>query len=297
MELLKPNLISGEILTLIEDAKEKIVLVSPYVKISKWFRLVNKIKNALERGVDIEIYVRAGEKDSIREVEALGLKPIEVKNLHCKFYYNEKYGVVTSLNLLLSSEINSLEMAYKTVKKWEYKELCTYRDNYVCCFDKEQEIEKEVVVSIDDNQSIDKGERVQILGNDWKYVVCSKIKFFIYRNASISKGENGSLFISAGNRYELSILKNENYSLCISGIISGKEYDKAINKEREFEKETGMSVSVFEGGNGKYASIDGELKRHISTNNLDGMETKEFMYIVDCIVKFVKSVDDFKRMN
>lgn len=44
MKLIKPSSVSGEIMTLIEEADEKVILVSPYCKVKKWYKLLNKIK-------------------------------------------------------------------------------------------------------------------------------------------------------------------------------------------------------------------------------------------------------------
>ena len=39
MKLIKPSQISGEIMTLIEEADKKLIIVSPYCKFSDWKKL------------------------------------------------------------------------------------------------------------------------------------------------------------------------------------------------------------------------------------------------------------------
>ena len=55
----------------------------------------------------------------------------KIPHLHSKFYLNEKYGIVTSMNLLLSSEINSLEIGYVTETWMEYNDLSGFYYRYI----------------------------------------------------------------------------------------------------------------------------------------------------------------------
>ena len=131
MKLIKPSQISGEILTLFEEADNKVIIVSPYCKISKWYKLLAKLKSLIERNIEVEFYVREGEYETIQEIEQVGIKPICIKNLHCKIYMNEKEAIISSMNLLLSSEMNSLDIAYKTTTKEEYNELIDFYNRYI----------------------------------------------------------------------------------------------------------------------------------------------------------------------
>ena len=56
---------------------------------------------------------------------------MKIPHLHSKLYMNEKSGIVTSMNCLLSSEINSLEIGYSTETPQEYKELLHYYQRYI----------------------------------------------------------------------------------------------------------------------------------------------------------------------
>jgi len=75
-------------MTLIEEADEKLILVSPYCRISRWYNLLNKIEAFKKRKINVEFYVREGERESIAEVRAVGIIPIEVPFLHAKLYLN-----------------------------------------------------------------------------------------------------------------------------------------------------------------------------------------------------------------
>lgn len=190
MKLIKPSQISGEILTLFEEADEKMIIVSPYCKIQKWYKLLNKLKSLKERKIDIEFYVRAGELATIEEIEQVGIEPICIKNLHCKMYLNEKEAIVSSMNLLLSSETNSLEIAYKTTTQEEYSELVDFYNRYI----KQKEKEKK-----------------QIL-HDKNYLIDSISDSF--EQIRISENENGLVLKTRRNTYSCFIWnkgkKNQN---------------------------------------------------------------------------------------
>lgn len=299
MELLKPNLISGEILTLIEEAKERIVLVSPYVKISKWFRLVNKIKGAQERGVEIDIYVREGETETIKEVEQLGITPHQVKNLHSKFYYNEKYGVVTSLNLLLSSEINSLEIAYKTSTRREYRELCDFREMYLVTQDEKEQKAKEQDEKIrreEEEKKKAEQEKSQTIvrsNTNWKEKICRELTESLAWNVNIYYDVDRYV-LQTGNRYEFGICSNNSFRLNISGILTAKEFSKAANRESLFSKDTGLNINFFRGGNRSYDTVWGEFERNLSSTSINKLTDTEIKGVMNSIVSFVQRIEKFK---
>lgn len=111
MKIIEPYQIAGEILNLINRAEKFLFLVSPYVDFKNWEAIKKEIVNAQKRGVEITFYVRS-EPDNYKsweQVEQLGMNPQLVKNLHAKLYYNEKTGIVTSMNLLVSSNLNAIE--------------------------------------------------------------------------------------------------------------------------------------------------------------------------------------------
>lgn len=91
----------------ITAARERLVLVSPYLKISKlvWRALAD----AGHRGVQITVVTREDANNHGAEEELLklpGVSVFRVERLHAKCYYNEHTLVLTSLNLLEASEQN-----------------------------------------------------------------------------------------------------------------------------------------------------------------------------------------------
>lgn len=96
---------------IIEEAEEKLVLVSPYVQFSPTF--LERLKGAERRGVKITLIygkeeLKTGERDKLNDVRRLSLR--FYPNLHAKCYYNEKQMIITSMNLYDFSERTNREM-------------------------------------------------------------------------------------------------------------------------------------------------------------------------------------------
>jgi hypothetical protein len=133
MRLLHPPQVSGEIMNLLDKARHHVVIVSPYNKIKNWLKLAPYLRRLRERGLPIEYYVRKEDTrpTGVQEVREAGFDPIEIEGLHCKFYLNEAYGIVTSMNLLISSDVNSLEIGYVTETAQEYEDLVRFLDENI----------------------------------------------------------------------------------------------------------------------------------------------------------------------
>ena len=103
---------------IIVESKKKLVLVSPYIKITKTF--LERLKDASDRKVQIIIIygkteLNNTEKKQLDSIAALKLYYID--NLHAKCYFNEKEMVITSMNLYEFSERNNREMGIFVTKK------------------------------------------------------------------------------------------------------------------------------------------------------------------------------------
>lgn len=131
MELIQPAEISGKIMTLIDQAKEEIIIVSPYNKFTYWKKLTQRIDKAKQRGVKIKWYIRKNVDNNVEQIRQIGIEPIEIENLHCKLYLNEQHAVVTSMNLHEYSDTSSIDIGYLITEEDKYKELTDFIDVYV----------------------------------------------------------------------------------------------------------------------------------------------------------------------
>ncbi len=131
MELIQPAEISGKIMTIIDQAKEYIIIVSPYNKISNWDKLLKRLDQAKQNGIKIEWFIRKGVEGNDNEIRRLGIIPIEVENLHSKIYLNERNAIVTSMNLHFYSDNNSIDIGYEIKEKDKHFEILEFIDNYI----------------------------------------------------------------------------------------------------------------------------------------------------------------------
>jgi phosphatidylserine/phosphatidylglycerophosphate/cardiolipin synthase-like enzyme len=110
-EFLTTNGTSYNIENIIIDAKAKLILVSPYLQISKTF--YERLKDASSKGVAIKIIygkdeLKPNERNSLADLKNVELFYFE--NLHAKCYFNENKMVITSMNMYEFSEKNNREM-------------------------------------------------------------------------------------------------------------------------------------------------------------------------------------------
>lgn len=274
MQLIKPSQISGEIMTLLEEADQKIILVSPYFKISKWYKLLNRLDTIKTRNLDVEIYVREGEYESIEEVIKIGVQPRTIPNLHTKLYLNEKDGIVSSMNLLLSSDTNSLDIALKTENKQEYDDLLGYYIRYI----------QNVATNISQC-----GEAQ----SSWREALDKGLIETLGRNVYINEYE-GKLVINTSNEYEVFIANGRSNDLRISGILSSKEFDYT-NRNKGLFQSSKMEIELAKGRNGYNDMIWGTIKGFKSWS-INDLKTGEDQTIVDAVIKFVAGIEQLKKM-
>jgi hypothetical protein len=103
--------ISYNIEKIIIEAKTKLVLVSPYLQISK--TLYERLKDSSGRNVNIRIIfgkdeLKPNERNSLAELKNVEL--FYFQNLHAKCYFNENSMVITSMNMYEFSEKTNREM-------------------------------------------------------------------------------------------------------------------------------------------------------------------------------------------
>jgi phosphatidylserine/phosphatidylglycerophosphate/cardiolipin synthase-like enzyme len=103
--------VSYHLQQLINKANEKLILLSPYLKLNE------RVKQALiERDtfkIDIRIVYGKSELQPEESEWIRGVKSVRLsfsKNLHAKCYLNEREAIVTSMNLYEFSQVNNAEM-------------------------------------------------------------------------------------------------------------------------------------------------------------------------------------------
>lgn len=113
---------------LIKTARDRLILVSPFLKLNDRIKELLADKNRLK--IDVRIVYGKSElqPDEIRWLNDLTyIRTSFCKNLHAKCYLNEELCIVTSLNLYEFSQVNNNEMGV-LIRRSEDAEL--YRDAY-----------------------------------------------------------------------------------------------------------------------------------------------------------------------
>lgn len=275
MKFLKPNSVSGEIMNLLDEANEKVIIVSPYCKFDKWYKLVKKLKDLQSRNIEIEFYIRENEPDTLEQVLQIGIVPICIPNLHAKAYLNEKTAIVTSMNLLLSSEINSLDLGYMTSTEEEYLELINFYETY---------LKRDLISSnIKKKNNDDWKDRLLILLSD-KF---KKIQAF--------EDEQKIFFKTSSNNYEVFISNDyQRNTLRMTGIISGSEYEYANTIADELDKNN-LVFEVMKGRNRHYDSIWATLDINLKASNINDLNNIESGTVVTAVVDYISQVEEIKE--
>ncbi|HEY8219570.1 MAG TPA: phospholipase D family protein [Methylobacter sp.] len=113
---------------LIKNAKDRLILISPFLKLNDRMKELLADKNRLK--IDVRIVYG---KSELQPEEINWLKELTYirtsfcKNLHAKCYLNEELCIITSLNLYEFSQINNNEMGV-LIQRSEDAEL--YKDAY-----------------------------------------------------------------------------------------------------------------------------------------------------------------------
>jgi hypothetical protein len=275
MQLIKPKQISGEIMTLFEEAEERVIIVSPYYKIAKWYKLLNCFEDLRRRNIDVEFYVREKEWESINELQAIGVNPACIPNLHTKLYMNEKTGIVSSMNMLLSSDTNSLDIALKTKTDQEYQELFDYYKRYIRG--------SATTNATENNQG----------SYDWFMDLDFRLSEVLGSRVNLSF-QDEKLQITGRNKYEAFICNGKSNDLRISGILSNKEFLYVQNNSGLFSGKR-MSMELIAGSRGYYDTIWGTVKNY-KTYSLQDIRQDEEQDIVEIITKFVSAIEQLKTI-
>ncbi|NHB56909.1 phospholipase D family protein [Acinetobacter shaoyimingii] len=113
---------------LIKNAKERLILISPYLRLNDRIKELLEDKNRLK--IDIRIVYGKSDlhPDEIKWMQKLDYVRLSFcKNLHAKCYMNEAECIISSLNLYEFSQVNNNEMGI-SVRKYEDDDV--FKDAY-----------------------------------------------------------------------------------------------------------------------------------------------------------------------
>ena len=119
--------VSNELAQIIKGAKEKLILIGPYLQIGDRFR--EFLEEQDRQKIDIRIIYGKSELQPQEKNWLKSLKSVRTsicKNLHAKCYLNEKEALITSMNFYEFSQMNNNEMGiviYKAEDPQLYNEI------------------------------------------------------------------------------------------------------------------------------------------------------------------------------
>ncbi len=103
--------VSNELAQIIKGAKEKLIIISPYLQISDRFKEMLEDQDRMK--LDIRIIYGKSELQPQENNWLKSLKSVRTsicKNLHAKCYLNEKEALLSSMNFYEFSQMNNNEM-------------------------------------------------------------------------------------------------------------------------------------------------------------------------------------------
>lgn len=287
MKLIKPSEISSKVMTLIEESDKFVVLVSPYVKIQKWYKLVKKLDALQTRKIPFQFIIRddRGNQNSFNELDALKYSYKAIPDLHTKLYINENYAIVSSMNLLLSSEINSLEIGYRTETQEEYKELIDYCERYL---------------NVDFSPKKSKQAQLQDSkipkGVDWRDYILNILSQMTNGYLNSSMEDKAFIINYKNNRYTCFVANvgGKNY-LRINAILSGAEYE-VLSQRNGFDfSNPKLRPEIYNKRPGEYDMLWATLDHPLMTSNLEYTYRNDYDTITEGILDFVSRVAEFKE--
>ena len=282
VKLINPSAISARILTLLDESDERVIIVSPYMKISKWYKFVNKVNKLKTTRILTEIYIRDDPDNTAtyHDLDQLALPYKKIPHLHCKLYLNERYGIVTSMNLLLSSEINSLEIGYATETWTEYNDLLRFYHRYIhigepvhCDTIAGQQAAdlKEIMQSI-------REELKRTAKNAWPWLAENTLHISTGRNNYSVSIKDGHLRITARLRMAL---RTRQRSIQRSSLIAKKIGDL-----------TAMKVEIHPGPMPDILQLSGQAQHILKSTCITGILEAEAAYIMESVRRFIDATDD-----
>lgn len=274
MQLIKPKQISGEIMTLIEEADKKMIFVSPYYNITNWDKLLNPLEKLKKRKIEVEFFVREGEAKSIAEVRGVGFNAIPIKNLHTKLYLNEKEAIISSMNLNLSSDNQSLDIALKTENKEEYDQVVEYYERY---------IKREA--------SQQPSTPVRTYHN-WKEELERRLEESLNRNVNI-RSYDDCIKIYTSNQYEVFVTNERRNVLTVSGILSYNEFQFLYSNRNSFLGSK-MEIEIREGNGRHYSTVWGRID-NFKSRYIQSVYKNEEEQLIEVVFDFITRVEEIKR--
>lgn len=125
MKITRTEQDAAGVISLIRNAKEYVVIVSPFSELAGWDELKDTL-NERSRDIRIEFYVRQGQGRN--GIEGIYVNLFEVPLLHAKMIFSESGAMISSGNLHSRPDINC---TFLLDKKEEYRSVVGFFEAYI----------------------------------------------------------------------------------------------------------------------------------------------------------------------
>lgn len=283
MNIIPPHKISTEILDIIYEAREYVILVSPYVNLKNWDRLSVELQNAQKRGVRIDFFVRNEPENakSWEQLAQIGIKARLVSNLHAKFYFNEKFGLISSMNLLSSSNSNSIEIATKLTEEQELGELKRFVKDFI---------------GINEINSLPSEDDLYLSKEKFTIVLQNFIGDNLKTHTNIYYKQGTFCINALNNQFYLDINKVDNL-IAITAVVAGKEADFFEKQKSQYFKSKYFDYTLQRGSGNSYDTIAAFSKKRLSNSYLNNLRVNEKKELICEITEFLYCIKELKNAS
>ncbi|MBX0333428.1 hypothetical protein K3G39_09275 [Pontibacter sp. HSC-14F20] len=291
MKFIPPLEIASKIMTLIEDANEYLVVVSPYVNLKNWEKMKLRLRRAKERGVRIEFYIRQNADMDLMQFTELGITPIRIQDLHAKLYYNEEYAIVTSQNMIKYSDENSIDIGYVTETKEEIQQLVNFTERNLKTYAPHSSpTEKPIQESAPTNEQHTKPEDFK-----WdKYLYCT-IRDGLDKSVKVYHKGHGVEIKAGGSTFNAFIWNSRVNKFRISSLLTKKEFECIRNSSSGIPLHSDLTFELMEGWYSSSDTIWATSNASFDIQSLKNVNAVEGKLIADMITAFILSVDELKK--
>jgi len=196
---------------LIKDARDRLILISPFLKLNDRIKELLADKNRLK--IDVRIVYGKSELQPVEMAwlhELTYIRTSFCRNLHAKCYLNEELCIVTSLNLYEFSQVNNNEMGI-LIRRRDDGEL--FRDAY-------EEAQRIIRVSEEVRISLERVEQPAEHNDDESEMTSKLTSSKLAQKLGIKTGELLERATSAG----LLEVKEGRHQLTAAGKEAGGEF-------------------------------------------------------------------------
>jgi len=280
LKILTTSGLSNQIEEIISEAKEFIVLITPYLKMTQ--SLMGRLANADENNIKIMILYGKNEisdeqKESFKKLNNCNL--YFLKDLHAKCYLNEHRGIISSLNLYEYSQVNNWELGVyydaEDIRQREqlYKEIDLMFDNAVV--------------------KIEKFTRLKMV----KKSIAERFTPYLNEHFKTDKFEYSKVFDELSNNYQESIkaisFPTEHINIELLNHITRVDFTVNLSEQQTKIFSSRLKLEKFEDEYRVYHNKPGTISLYISLFHREKWFTYTDKFKFEYLTQSIEKMNDY----